>query len=676
MKQEASEPVRRARALAAIARLALGWLAGRGPRRTPAVDPRQEALATVIGALPLRIIMVDREMRVLAASKLSADGMGVPEAEYLGRVLFDIDEDYFGPYRAIGERCLRGETYVAPRIRARQRDGSEVWLRTEVTPWLNAMGEIGGLVSVSVEITDVMTALDASERAEQRLNLALELADIHVWELDFATGAMTTSGARETFFDGAFTDAEVAADTSITIHPSDRERIEAAWVEALAADRPYHPEYRINRLDGQEVWAACTARYIRDEAGQPIKLIGAMRNITDRKQAEADLIQAKDDAEAANRAKSVFLATMSHEIRTPLNGVLGMAQAMAADDLAPVQRERLETIRQSGETLLVILNDLLDLSKIEAGKVELEVADFAMGPLIEGVRAAFADVAAGRGLGLTVDLDPSAVGVYRGDATRLRQILFNLIANGLKFTEAGDVRLAVRRDGSMLSFRISDTGMGIPADRLPRLFNKFEQADASTTRRFGGTGLGLAISRDLAVLMGGDIVAESVEGAGSTFHVTVRLPYVGEALESAPPGPAATPAPDRPLRILAAEDNAVNQVVLRALLEQAGIEPFIVDDGAACVEAWQAGPWDVILMDIQMPVMDGPSAARAIRAAERASGRRRTPIVALTANAMAHQVSEYAAAGMDGFIAKPIHVEELFAGIEAALDLLDAGVAA
>jgi CheY-like chemotaxis protein/anti-sigma regulatory factor (Ser/Thr protein kinase) len=367
---------------------------------------------------------------------------------------------------------------------------------------------------------------------------------------------------------------------------------------------------------------------------------------------------------------------MSHEIRTPLNGVLGMAQAMAADELSPVQRDRLETVRQSGETLLVILNDLLDLSKIEAGKVELEVADFALAPLIESVRATFADVAAGRGLSLVVDVDPAAEGVYRGDATRLRQILFNLVANGLKFTEAGEVRLSVRREGPKLGFRISDTGMGIPADRLPRLFNKFEQADASTTRRFGGTGLGLAISRDLAALMGGDITVESTEGAGSTFHVTVRLPYVGEALVQAAARPAAAPSPERPLRILAAEDNAVNQVVLRALLEQAGIEPFIVDDGAACVDAWHGGSWDVILMDIQMPVMDGPSAARAIRAAERTSGRRRTPIVALTANAMAHQVTDYTAAGMDGVIAKPIHVEELFAGIEAALDLLDAEVAA
>jgi PAS domain S-box-containing protein len=668
--------VRQNHRIAEIAGRALQWLRGRAPARTPAIDPRQEALATVIGTLPLRIIMVDREMRVLAASKLSAAGIGLPESEYLGRVLFEIDEEYFGPYRVIGAKCLQGETFFAPRVRARQSDGSDVWLRTEVTPWLNAKGDIGGLVSVSVEITDVLTALDASERSEQRLNMALEIADVHVWELDFVTQKIQTAGARDTFFDGSLTDEMIAADTTIAIHPEDRALIADDWNRAVYADEPYHPEFRINRQDGQEVWATCTTRLVRDTAGEPIGMIGAIRNTTARKATEAALVQARDDAEAANRAKSVFLATMSHEIRTPLNGVLGMAQAMAADELSPVQRDRLETVRQSGETLLVILNDLLDLSKIEAGKVELEVADFALAPLIESVRATFADVAAGRGLSLVVDVDSAAEGVYRGDATRLRQILFNLVANGLKFTEAGEVRLSVRREGPKLGFRISDTGMGIPADRLPRLFNKFEQADASTTRRFGGTGLGLAISRDLAALMGGDIEVESVEGAGSTFHVTVRLPYIGETLAPAPARPAPAPSPDRPLRILAAEDNAVNQVVLRALLEQAGIEPFIVDDGAACVDAWQGGSWDVILMDVQMPVMDGPSAARAIRAAERASGRRRTPIVALTANAMAHQVTEYAAAGMDGFIAKPIHVEELFAGIEAALELLDAEVAA
>jgi CheY-like chemotaxis protein len=338
---------------------------------------------------------------------------------------------------------------------------------------------------------------------------------------------------------------------------------------------------------------------------------------------------------------------------------------------------RLETIRQSGETLLVILNDLLDLSKIEAGKLELEVVDFALGPVLNGVHAAFRDLPAHKGLALALEAETAALGVYRGDSTRLRQVLSNLVSNSLKFTEAGEVRLSASRDGDLLAFTVTDTGIGIPADRLARLFNKFEQADASTTRRFGGTGLGLAISRDLAELMGGQIAVHSCEGQGSTFRLTVPLPRIADEDASAVVGtePAAF-EPQGPVRVLAAEDNSVNQMVLRTLLQQVGVEPVIVDDGAAAVAAWRAQPWDVILMDIQMPGMDGPSAVRAIREAEAGCGRRRTPIVALTANAMAHQVEEYAAAGMDGFIAKPIRVEELFAVLQQVLEDRDEEAAA
>ncbi|WP_430423863.1 ATP-binding protein [Phenylobacterium sp.] len=648
-----------------------GVLARRGglALRKPGIDPNQAALATLIGRLPLRIIMVDRQMRVLAASKSSVGGLRMGNEDFLGRDLFEIDPLYFGPYRPIAERCLvNDETFTAPRVRARQAEGDDVWLRTEISPWRDSRGEIGGLVSVSVEITDVMESLAASERSEARLNLALEIAEVHVWELDFRTREMTTAGASATFFDGSISDAEIAADTSITIHPDHREEISKAWEEALLSDTPYKPEYRVNRRDGKEVWAACTSRLVRNDKGQPTQLVGAMQNITARKAAEAALLAAKEEAEAANRAKSVFLATMSHEIRTPLNGVLGMAQAMAVDELSDPQRTRLETIRQSGETLLVILNDLLDLSKIEAGKLELEVTDFPLRPLLDGVRATYSDLAARKGLRLVLDVCPAAAGVYRGDSTRLRQILFNLVSNALKFTQVGEVRLIVQRDGETLVCAVRDTGIGIPTDRLARLFNKFEQADVSTTRKFGGTGLGLAISRELATLMGGAISVESQLGEGSEF--TLRLPLRRISDEPAAPAIPAPPpiAPQRPLRVLAAEDNSVNQTVLRTLLQQTGVEPEIVDDGAAAVAAWRAAEWDVILMDVQMPVMDGPDATRAIRAAETQSGRARTPIIALTANAMAHQVEEYAQAGMDGLIAKPIRVGELFAALQAVLD--------
>jgi signal transduction histidine kinase/CheY-like chemotaxis protein len=394
--------------------------------------------------------------------------------------------------------------------------------------------------------------------------------------------------------------------------------------------------------------------------------------LADRQTAMVEIERARDAAEAANQAKSSFLATMSHEIRTPLNGVLGMAQAMAREPLSDAQRQRLEVIGQSGETLLAILNDILDLSKIEAGKLELEVADFDLEAVAHGAHAAFTGLANAKGLSFSLVIDESARGTYRGDSVRVRQVLYNLISNAVKFTEAGYVQVSIDRVDGCVRIRVSDTGLGVEPDRIASLFDKFVQADSSTTRRFGGTGLGLAICAELCRAMGGTIRAESAEGAGSLFTVELPLERIAGAAPATPVREPADEAPlvmeDQGIRVLAAEDNPVNQMVLKALLGQIGIWPEVVENGQAAVEAWESGDWDVILMDVQMPIMDGPTAARAIRDLEAATGRPPTPIIALTANAMTHQVDSYRAAGMTGFVAKPINVTDLFEALSAALD--------
>jgi len=375
-------------------------------------------------------------------------------------------------------------------------------------------------------------------------------------------------------------------------------------------------------------------------------------------------------ADAANAAKSAFLATMSHEIRTPLNGVLGMAQAMRADDLTPVQQQRIAVVQQSGETLLAILNDILDLSKIEAGRLTLETVAFDIAEIVGGAHAVFAAIAEERGLSFRLSIDEAARGLYQGDPTRVRQILHNLASNALKFTNAGEVCISLTALKPGVRIAVSDTGVGIAPEVLETLFDKFVQADASTTRRYGGTGLGLSICRELAQMMGGVVRAESRVGEGSTFIVDLPLVRLGAA-QRVPASPAAgkaAPAFDlADLRVLAAEDNLTNQLVLKTLLAQVGVEPVVVENGQLAVEAWEHEPFDLILMDMQMPVMDGLAATGLIRAAEARTGRRRTPIVALSADALAHQVAAYAEAGMDGHLAKPIEVRKLLEIVEAAL---------
>lgn len=389
-----------------------------------------------------------------------------------------------------------------------------------------------------------------------------------------------------------------------------------------------------------------------------------------------DLESAKIAAEAADKAKSAFLAQMSHEIRTPLNGVLGMAAAIANTSLDERQKRLVSVIQESGDTLLALLNDVLDLAKIESGKLEIETIDFSVSAIIRSAEAIFSTRAHEKGLSFSVSIDEVADNWCIGDPTRLRQIIYNLMSNAIKFTNEGDIK--VRASGEKvgegeiaLCFEVEDSGIGIDENGIARLFQKFSQADSATTRKFGGTGLGLAISKQLANLMGGDIVVKSALGVGSIFTFTVRVP-IGQA-------PAQTDAQTfnealaidgedaKVLRILAAEDNANNRLVLKMFLEQVGVTPTFVENGALAVEAWKTADFDVILMDVQMPIMSGPEASSEIRKLERKTNRARTPIIALTANAMTHHVRECLLAGMDAHVAKPIQPDLLFATIDEVL---------
>uniref|UniRef100_UPI002FE4298F ATP-binding protein n=1 Tax=Phenylobacterium sp. TaxID=1871053 RepID=UPI002FE4298F len=410
---------------------------------------------------------------------------------------------------------------------------------------------------------------------------------------------------------------------------------------------------------------------------------GVARDVTERLAFEAEMAAARIAAEEANRAKSEFLANMSHEIRTPLNGVIGIAAALAQTELADHQREMVELIARSGGTLERLVSDILDLSRIEAGRLEIEVRPFDLRAELDGVVEVFRLRAGDKGIAFRMDHGGAARGEFLGDAVRLKQIAANLLSNAVKFTAEGEV--AVRLDvedgepgaPARLRLEVRDTGVGFDEAFAARLFQRFSQADTSITRRFGGSGLGLSISRALAEMMGGELQAASIPGRGSVFRLVLPLPRhrpladydAGAGSAAAEPTALRLPAHAGPLRVLLAEDHPTNRRVVELILEPLGVELTAVEDGARALEACRAGAFDLVLMDMQMPVMDGLAATRAIRAHEQATGSgRRTPLIVLSANAMRQHRDEARAAGADLHLAKPVTARAL---VEAMARILD-----
>jgi PAS domain S-box-containing protein len=392
------------------------------------------------------------------------------------------------------------------------------------------------------------------------------------------------------------------------------------------------------------------------------------RDITERLKHEAEREIRHRQAEAATVAKSRFLATMSHEIRTPMNGVIGMLDLLMNSELTIDQWDKADTARKSARDLLAILNDILDISKLEAGQIRFEHIPLEPHRLIRDMHALMSGIAAQKGLALTFTIAPDVPPCVLGDPTRLRQVLTNLVSNSIKFTGRGSISIhatydAATEDG-VLQLEVRDAGIGMTEEVRARLFKRFEQADASTTRRFGGTGLGLAISRELVQGMGGEIVVESKVGEGSVFRFNVRAPAGSTSALTAQPDAALSQSPIehiRQLRILSADDNVVNQKIIRLMLAGSGHDLVSVDDGAQALEMVQRQHFDLVLMDVQMPVMDGPTATRAIRAL--GSEVRNIPIIALTANAMTGDREQYLAAGMTDYLTKPIDQTALRAAI-------------
>jgi PAS domain S-box-containing protein len=435
------------------------------------------------------------------------------------------------------------------------------------------------------------------------------------------------------------------------IHAADRVRVSEAIESALREDRPWLVEYRLLHADGSTRWLWENGTAVRDDDGNLAWLDGVILDISERRMMEEALRDAKDNAEQAAAARATFVANMSHEIRTPMNAILGFTDVLLDGELAPNQRRHLDTVRNAGRSLLRLLNEILDTAKLEKGAVELEINDFNLLSLIDELSSTLAANARAKGLHVDIHYDPALPTNLRGDELRIRQVLTNLLDNAIKFTAAGSVVLRAEAQGDQLHFSVKDTGIGIAPERLDAIFDPFTQADASMTRRFGGTGLGTTISKQLVELMGGKIWAESTVGEGTTFHVLLPLMVARFAPQQAR---VRTAAALPRLRVLVADDVPQNLELLQLLMARRGHTMTGASDGAQVVELAARQDFDLILMDFQMPTIDGLRATRLIREQAEASGRPRVPVIAMTASVLAEHRRASAEVGMDGFASKPV----------------------
>ncbi|WP_304175216.1 ATP-binding protein [Phenylobacterium aquaticum] len=623
-----------------------------------------ELAAAFVEAAPVAMCMTDRALRVIRVSPRWNTERQQPDL--VGSILHDTGSEP-DRWRRLYEQALAGEAVQQDQVRILLPDGTPRWVRVEVTPWRDGTGAVGGVLVMSVDVTATVEALEVTRRSEARLKLALEIGELNVWEMDYErqklTSTKTTGIAVQTF-------NEFNANIWRDIHPDDLAAVKVIWKTHVKTGAPFRSTYRVvSPEDGVARWFFSAVDTFRGEDGQITRVVGVLRDIDSQKRAELEVLQAKEAAEAANRAKSEFLANMSHEIRTPLNGVMGIAGALARTPLSQPQAEMVGLIETSAQTLEALLTDILDLARVEAGQLVIRPEAFDLVTSVNACAALFQANAEAKGLKLTVAVDPYAQGAFEGDAPRIRQILSNLLGNAVKFTGQGEVKLSVRarRDETTthLDFEVADSGIGFDEETRQRLFGRFQQADGSITRKYGGTGLGLAISRSLAEAMGGALSARSTPGEGSVFCLSLELPRRQGAVEMwGEHEGAAAPADLDAMRVLLAEDHPTNRRVVELILGAAGVDLTSVENGAEAVDLAARSNFDLILMDMQMPVMDGLTAIRAIRRREARLGARPTPIHTLTANAMPEHAQASAAAGADGHVTKPITAEGLLRVVE------------
>ena len=637
----------------------------------------QEILAAAINQTSEGVIVVDLNGLIQYVNPAFTQMTGYTAEEVLGknpRILKSGKQDA-AFYRNLWSTIVAGNTWRGC-ITNRRRDGTHYEEEMVITPVRDAKGATTSYVAIKQDVTEQKRVEKARRAADERYRRLFEQNLAGVFRTDWEGRVLDCNRSIAQSLGFATREELLSAGLQVAnIYTRAEDR--AAFLHALNESKAItNHEIELRRKDGSPVWFLINANRIESEGG--VEIEGTLVDISGHKAALRELRKAKDSAEAANRAKSEFLANMSHEIRTPMNGVLGMIDVALETELTGEQREYLAIARTSGETLLRVINDILDVSKIEAGKLDLSRVSFELRRLVSDVVAPLVLSAAKRPIDLRYEIAQNVPDLLMGDPERLKQVLVNLVGNALKFTEVGEVVVGVEgtlvSDGcAALTFNVRDTGIGIPQEKQRTVFQAFCQADTSVTRRFGGTGLGLTISSQLVSMMGGKMWLDSEVGKGATFHFTANFglarggensgvrpePLTAVARQSDNGGPNS-------LSVLVVDDNLVNRQLAIRMLEKNGHTVQAVSSGRAAVEALTLKSFDLVLMDVQMPDMDGFEATAAIRREELPTGKR-VPIIAMTACAMRGDRERCLAAGMDSYIAKPISLKALRQVISEAL---------
>jgi PAS domain S-box-containing protein len=637
-------------------------------RRTLEMELRNTTESSTFAQASAGIATYDINVQndVIACSGNYFEFLSIPEtkrasdrASFLARVHPDDINTVLMPEN----RIQGGSTTYQREYRIVPDNGRVRWINEKGNITRNSLGEATRVIGAMIDVTDLKVAEAALQAAEERLERAVRGTQDGLWEFNAVEMSFWFAPrfAQMLGYDPGELRTDLDSFLDLT-HPEDRERTKADIWKHLGSNSPYDVEFRLRHKLGHYEWVRSRAQGGFDARGQSAKLAGSIQLISDRKEAEKTTLEALRVAEAANRAKSDFVANMSHEIRTPMNGVLGMTELLLDTQLDALQRDYAETIRDSGTSLLTVINDILDFSKVEAGKLELEQLDVDLRDTFEDVSRLLSIQAHAKGLELTVQIDEGLPRLVKGDAGRIRQILLNLAGNAIKFTIKGEVSLKISvietgESGTRVRCEVRDTGIGIPADRLPSLFTAFMQVDSSTTRRFGGTGLGLSIVRRLVEMMGGETGAESVEGAGSLFWFTAHFAPVIDSLQPLYLAPASL----KGQRVLVVDDNTTNRKVLMGQLLLCGVNPVSANSADEALtlmrQAGNAGrPYDAALLDHLMPDCDGAELGRIIIRDESIKS---TRLILLTSSGQRGDGQVFADIGFAGYLLKPVTQRDL-----------------